>query len=179
MFETEDDAAASDQLAAAIGSLTQLIRLQLHSLPRHLDVGHCCSHLIGLLSLQNLTLRTLAVTPEAEDAAAVIHSVTEGCFVSLLAGMTALDTLELIDLQMSRNDALAFSTTAVTRLTSLTGLSLRDNYLSTTAFFVLAATARGLPSLSTVEVAQQYMSTGTLESTCSGLNFVRGRPIFQ
>jgi hypothetical protein len=145
-FASQEDAAASQQLAVAIGSRVQLRELELADLPRHLGPAHCCAHLTALVRLTGLTLNALAVPVPAEG------SLIQHGAVQLLAGLIALQALEVKNMKLLEREAVALCATGLTHLTGLEKLDLRGNLLSSRSCAALATTARDLPALSSVHI---------------------------
>jgi hypothetical protein len=175
-FVSQQNSVGSETLAAAIGSLTQLVKLQLYHLPENLGLDHCCAHLSALVRLTCLELDSIAPLAQAPRSAP-----TECRTVKLLAGLTALQYLELENMRLPDREAMAMCSSGVSHLTCLETLYLRGSELSSRACSILALTARALPLLDCVHFMHEGEEPDELRASAAlmqDMSWLCGQTIF-
>jgi hypothetical protein len=99
-----------------------------------------------------------------------------------LAGLTALQHLELKNMQLQGRDALALCACGLSHLTRMTELRLRGNQLDDVSRAILAATARALPQLSRVAILDddaQPVEAAARTALLQKLDGLAGRTVFE
>lgn len=169
MWQGAEQAAVSDRLAHAVGSLTRLTCLELDGLGLYLSVRDCYAHLHGLARLRRLRL-----VVEVDSAGLAVHVgdldadvLARQAFVRLLPSFNQLVDLSLDQVPRSVSHDAHLLCEVICALPQLRRLSIRA-LLDDAAYATLAVRIRHGLLLEKVE------QSGTVERW----NAIAGRQVF-